>query len=155
VLLNRLCEIPGIGNWTAQYVAMRALGEPDAFPSSDLGLLRAMALGTSRDLELRAEAWRPWRAYAAMYLWRIAPNVCRAKENWFLGRIKRRPLNAPVRTIASQWLCNGQFGSNFLITPLPAFPRHSCSNPFFQPFKLSLYVYRQGLGAAPSSDVRC
>lgn len=67
--LTRLCEISGIGKWTAQYVAMRALGEPDAFPSSDLGLLRAMALGNSRDLELRAEAWRPWRAYAAMYLW--------------------------------------------------------------------------------------
>jgi AraC family transcriptional regulator of adaptative response / DNA-3-methyladenine glycosylase II len=72
--LNRLCDIPGIGKWTAQYVAMRALGEPDAFPSSDLGLLRAMnlALGSSRDLERHAEAWRPWRAYAAMYLWRIA-----------------------------------------------------------------------------------
>src|SRR6202167_495478 len=70
--LNRLCEIPGIGKWTAQYVAMRALGEPDAFPSSDLGLLRAMALGSSRELEHHAEAWRPWRAYAAMYLWRIA-----------------------------------------------------------------------------------
>jgi AraC family transcriptional regulator of adaptative response / DNA-3-methyladenine glycosylase II len=70
--LNRLCEIPGIGKWTAQYVAMRALGEPDAFPSSDLGLLRAMGLVSSRDLERHAEAWRPWRAYAAMYLWRIA-----------------------------------------------------------------------------------
>ena len=70
--LDRLCEIPGIGKWTAQYVAMRALGEPDAFPSSDLGLLRALALDTSRELEHRAEAWRPWRAYAAMYLWRIA-----------------------------------------------------------------------------------
>jgi AraC family transcriptional regulator of adaptative response / DNA-3-methyladenine glycosylase II len=70
--LDRLCEIPGIGKWTAQYVAMRALGEPDAFPSSDLGLLRAMALGSSRELEHHAEAWRPWRAYAAMYLWRIA-----------------------------------------------------------------------------------
>jgi AraC family transcriptional regulator, regulatory protein of adaptative response / DNA-3-methyladenine glycosylase II len=70
--LNRLCEIPGIGKWTAQYVAMRALGEPDAFPSSDLGLLRAMALGTTRELEQRAEGWRPWRAYAAMYLWKIA-----------------------------------------------------------------------------------
>jgi len=71
-LLNRLCEIPGIGKWTAQYVAMRALGEPDAFPSGDLGLMRAMALGTSRELEHRAEAWRPWRAYAAMYLWKVA-----------------------------------------------------------------------------------
>jgi len=72
VFLQRLCEIPGIGKWTAQYVAMRALGEPDAFPSTDLGLLRALALETARELELRAEAWRPWRAYAAMYLWRIA-----------------------------------------------------------------------------------
>jgi AraC family transcriptional regulator of adaptative response / DNA-3-methyladenine glycosylase II len=69
--LDRLCEIPGIGMWTAQYVAMRALGEPDAFPSSDLGLLRALTLGSSRELERRAEAWRPWRAYAAMYLWRM------------------------------------------------------------------------------------
>jgi AraC family transcriptional regulator, regulatory protein of adaptative response / DNA-3-methyladenine glycosylase II len=70
--LNRLCELPGIGKWTAQYVAMRALGEPDAFPSGDLGLLRAMALESPRELERHAEAWRPWRAYAAMYLWRIA-----------------------------------------------------------------------------------
>jgi AraC family transcriptional regulator of adaptative response / DNA-3-methyladenine glycosylase II len=53
-------------------VAMRALGEPDAFPSGDLGLLRAMALRNSRELEKHAEAWRPWRAYAAMYLWRLA-----------------------------------------------------------------------------------
>ena len=68
--LNRLCQIPGIGKWTAQYVAMRALGEPNAFPSSDLALLRAMALETPRELERRAEPWRPWRAYAAMYLWR-------------------------------------------------------------------------------------
>jgi AraC family transcriptional regulator of adaptative response / DNA-3-methyladenine glycosylase II len=70
--LHRLCEIPGIGKWTAQYVAMRALGEPDAFPSADLGLLRALDLGTARELEQLAEGWRPWRAYAAMYLWRIA-----------------------------------------------------------------------------------
>jgi len=67
--LKRLCEIPGIGSWTAQYIAMRALREPDAFPSSDLGLLRALDLRTPRELERRAEAWRPWRAYAAMYLW--------------------------------------------------------------------------------------
>ena len=66
---SRLCEIPGIGNWTAQYVAMRALGEPDAFPYGDLGLLRALELTNLRELEQRAENWRPWRAYAAMYLW--------------------------------------------------------------------------------------
>jgi 3-methyladenine DNA glycosylase/8-oxoguanine DNA glycosylase len=65
----RLCEIPGIGKWTAQYIAMRALGEPDAFPSGDLGLLRSLGLTTTRELQQRAEAWRPWRAYATMYLW--------------------------------------------------------------------------------------
>jgi AraC family transcriptional regulator, regulatory protein of adaptative response / DNA-3-methyladenine glycosylase II len=70
--LARLSGIPGIGQWTAQYVAMRALGEPDAFPSGDLGLLRALELKSVRELERRAEAWRPWRAYAAMYLWNIA-----------------------------------------------------------------------------------
>jgi AraC family transcriptional regulator of adaptative response / DNA-3-methyladenine glycosylase II len=67
--LTKLCDIPGIGAWTAQYVAMRALGEPDAFPSADLGLLRALGLQNTREIEPRAEAWRPWRAYAAMYLW--------------------------------------------------------------------------------------
>jgi AraC family transcriptional regulator, regulatory protein of adaptative response / DNA-3-methyladenine glycosylase II len=69
--LTRLSEIPGVGPWTAQYVAMRALGEPDAFPSGDLGLLRALNLGSVRELERRSAAWRPWRAYAAMYLWNI------------------------------------------------------------------------------------
>ncbi len=70
--LARMCAIPGIGNWTAQYVAMRALGEPDAFPSGDLGLLRALDLQSSRELERRSESWRPWRAYATMYLWTTA-----------------------------------------------------------------------------------
>src|SRR5215469_10005870 len=72
VFLDRLCEIPGIGTWTAQYVAMRALGEPDAFPYGDVALLRALGLRNNRELERRAEAWRPWRAYAAMYLWSMA-----------------------------------------------------------------------------------
>jgi AraC family transcriptional regulator of adaptative response / DNA-3-methyladenine glycosylase II len=70
--LSTMCAIPGIGKWTAQYVAMRALGEPDAFPSGDLGLLRALGLQRPRELEQRAEAWRPWRAYATMYLWTMA-----------------------------------------------------------------------------------
>ena len=69
----RLTALPGIGEWTAQYIAMRALRHPDAFPSSDLGLLRAVAaLGnpmTARQLAEYADRWRPWRAYAAMYLW--------------------------------------------------------------------------------------
>jgi AraC family transcriptional regulator, regulatory protein of adaptative response / DNA-3-methyladenine glycosylase II len=82
--LARLCEIPGIGKWTAQYVAMRALGEPDAFPPGDLGLLRALALQNSRELEQRAEAWRPWRAYAAMYLWNI-PSDHQTRESNLLS----------------------------------------------------------------------
>jgi AraC family transcriptional regulator of adaptative response / DNA-3-methyladenine glycosylase II len=68
-LQARLCELPGIGDWTAQYIAMRALGEPDAFPASDLGLLRSLSLDDECEVARRAEAWRPWRAYAAMYLW--------------------------------------------------------------------------------------
>jgi AraC family transcriptional regulator of adaptative response / DNA-3-methyladenine glycosylase II len=72
-LVTRLCEVPGLGPWTAHYIAMRALGEPDAFPASDLGLRKAagngaMPLSTS-ELERMAEAWRPWRAYAAVALW--------------------------------------------------------------------------------------
>jgi AraC family transcriptional regulator of adaptative response / DNA-3-methyladenine glycosylase II len=65
----RLCELPGIGAWTANYIAMRALGDPDAFPASDLGLLKAAGASSARRLEEMAEAWRPWRSYAALYLW--------------------------------------------------------------------------------------
>lgn len=68
-----LVSIPGIGDWTAQYVAMRALGNPDAFPSSDLGLRKAMSNGqgliSPAVLRKKSEVWRPWRSYAAIYLW--------------------------------------------------------------------------------------
>lgn len=68
-----LKRIPGIGDWTAQYIAMRALGEPDAFPAADLGIIRALAQDnqrpTPKQVSERAENWRPWRAYAAIYLW--------------------------------------------------------------------------------------
>jgi AraC family transcriptional regulator of adaptative response / DNA-3-methyladenine glycosylase II len=72
---ERLCRIPGMGPWTASYIAMRALGEPDAFPASDLGLRRGFAalngdgLPTAAELENHSELWRPWRSYAAMHLW--------------------------------------------------------------------------------------
>ena len=68
-LMRSLGEIAGIGKWTVGYVAMRALGEPDAFPTGDLGLLRALHLKGARELDARAEHWRPWRSYAALYLW--------------------------------------------------------------------------------------
>jgi AraC family transcriptional regulator, regulatory protein of adaptative response / DNA-3-methyladenine glycosylase II len=64
-----LREIPGIGDWTAQYIAMRALRDPDAFPYADVGLRKAAGGLSARALRERAEAWRPWRAYAAMHLW--------------------------------------------------------------------------------------
>ncbi len=67
--LDRLLEIPGIGAWTAQYIAMRALGEPDAFPFGDRALQRALKIESAKELQLRAESWRPWRAYAVTYLW--------------------------------------------------------------------------------------
>jgi AraC family transcriptional regulator of adaptative response / DNA-3-methyladenine glycosylase II len=72
---TRLTAIPGIGPWTAQYVAMRALAEPDAFPSGDLWLRRLISPGetlTEKAVEDVSRAWRPWRAYAAFYLWRRA-----------------------------------------------------------------------------------
>ena len=72
--IAQLRALPGIGEWTAQYIAMRALREPDAFPAADVGLLRAMAdrkgrRPTPAALLARAERWRPWRAYAAQHLW--------------------------------------------------------------------------------------
>jgi AraC family transcriptional regulator of adaptative response / DNA-3-methyladenine glycosylase II len=68
-VMQRLVEIPGIGDWTANYIAMRALHWPDAFPAGDLGLLRGSGLKTEAALRKKADAWRPWRAYAAMRLW--------------------------------------------------------------------------------------
>ncbi len=68
--MAQLRALPGIGDWTAQYVAMRAFDDGDAFPSGDLILRRAAGGCTPRALERRAEAWRPWRAYAVMLLWR-------------------------------------------------------------------------------------
>jgi AraC family transcriptional regulator, regulatory protein of adaptative response / DNA-3-methyladenine glycosylase II len=73
-----LSELPGFGPWTTQVIAMRALGDPDAFPVADLGVRRAaQALGlpaAPAALTARAERWRPWRAYAVQYLWSATPH---------------------------------------------------------------------------------
>ena len=68
--LTALRAIPGIGEWTAQYIAMRALAWPDAFPHTDYGVLKALNETDPRHALRRAEAWRPWRAYAVMHLWK-------------------------------------------------------------------------------------
>jgi AraC family transcriptional regulator of adaptative response / DNA-3-methyladenine glycosylase II len=72
--IARLRQIRGIGEWTAQYIALRAVRETDAFPAHDVGLLRGAermdgARPTVPDLLMRSECWRPWRAYAAQHLW--------------------------------------------------------------------------------------
>jgi len=71
--VTRLSALDGLGDWTAQYIAMRALREPDAFPASDLGVRRALESAEGRPspraLLATAEQWRPWRAYAVLHLW--------------------------------------------------------------------------------------
>jgi 3-methyladenine DNA glycosylase/8-oxoguanine DNA glycosylase len=83
-LEKRLCALPGIGPWTAQIVALRAFGEPDAFPAGDLGLRRALeAAGASTDapaLRARAASWSPFRAYATLHLWNSLPPASAKKE---------------------------------------------------------------------------
>jgi AraC family transcriptional regulator of adaptative response / DNA-3-methyladenine glycosylase II len=71
--VKEICTIKGIGDWTAQYIALRAINDPNAFPYSDLILRRAAAKTgetlTPKQMLLRAESWQPWRAYAVMLLW--------------------------------------------------------------------------------------
>jgi len=67
--LERLRALPGVGDWTAQVVAMRALADPDAFPAGDLAVRKALGGRSAAKILARAEAWRPWRAYAAVHLW--------------------------------------------------------------------------------------
>ncbi len=68
-VLAALKALPGIGDWTAQYIAMRALSWPDAFPHADLGVRKALGLTLDREVLAIAEQWRPWRAYATFHLW--------------------------------------------------------------------------------------
>jgi len=84
--IARLCALPGIGEWTAQYIALRALREPDAFPATDVGLMRALADAVSgrptpAEMLERAEQWRPWRAYAAQHLWAADAAAAPKKES--------------------------------------------------------------------------
>ncbi len=68
-VIEQLRALPGIGPWTAQYIAMRALGDADAFPASDLGLLRALQMNKPAEMLRRTATWQPWRAYGAIHLW--------------------------------------------------------------------------------------
>ena len=83
---TRLCALPGIGEWTAQYIAMRALGDPDAFPAGDANLLKKASLSNEHELVDRAERWRPWRAYGAMYLWQAGANAGKKTQFTLVSR---------------------------------------------------------------------
>lgn len=67
--IKKLMQLPGIGAWTAQYIAMRALGWTDAFPDTDFGVKKALVPRNRKEILALAETWRPWRAYATMCLW--------------------------------------------------------------------------------------
>jgi AraC family transcriptional regulator of adaptative response / DNA-3-methyladenine glycosylase II len=67
--LHQLRKIPGVGEWTAQYIAMRGLSWPDAFPHTDLGIIKALGEKNPKKVLAMTEKWRPWRAYAALHLW--------------------------------------------------------------------------------------
>src|SRR4029079_8812860 len=67
--IARLTELPGVGAWTAHYVAMRALRWPDAFPSGDVAVLNSLGGVSARQADELSQAWRPWRSYAVLHLW--------------------------------------------------------------------------------------
>jgi AraC family transcriptional regulator of adaptative response / DNA-3-methyladenine glycosylase II len=95
----RLLQLPGVGPWTVAYIAMRALGDPDACPLSDLGLRRAFeqhgAAVDVRSIERRAEQWRPWRAYATHHLWASLSPIQRPAS-------QRHPGEKPAATVAQE-----------------------------------------------------
>jgi AraC family transcriptional regulator of adaptative response / DNA-3-methyladenine glycosylase II len=70
--INRLAALPGIGPWTAHYVAMRALRWPDAFPKEDVVVRKNLGGVTPNEADALSQGWRPWRSYAVMHVWRMA-----------------------------------------------------------------------------------
>ena len=72
--MEKMKTLPGIGEWTAQYVAMRALGFPDAFPHTDLGVMKALNEKNPKKILELSKAWQPWRAYAVMHIWNLLEN---------------------------------------------------------------------------------
>jgi len=104
-VIAKLRSIRGIGEWTAQYIAMRVLREPDAFPAADIGLLRALTRAeagrpSAAEVVERAEAWRPWRAYAAQHLWTMDARTSRANTHTSLkDNVDAHPHSAsdPIR----------------------------------------------------------
>lgn len=96
-----LTQIPGIGNWTAQYVAMRALGEPDAFPRADVALMSALKVASAAEMERRSVVWRPWRSYATMYLWTKTGQSKQPKQRTQTAKIGTAPMNSESPSLSA------------------------------------------------------
>jgi AraC family transcriptional regulator of adaptative response / DNA-3-methyladenine glycosylase II len=90
VTVQRLAEIPGIGQWTANYIAMRALRWPDAFPKEDIAIRNNLGGVTAKQAEQMSQPWRPWRSYAVMHIWKMASMTQSAKA-------VQRPLTSSSR----------------------------------------------------------
>ena len=73
--IRRMAKLPGIGPWTAHYLAMRAMRWPDAFPKEDVAVRNSLGGVTAKEAEALSESWRPWRSYAVMHLWRMNPQA--------------------------------------------------------------------------------
>jgi AraC family transcriptional regulator of adaptative response / DNA-3-methyladenine glycosylase II len=99
-MIERLVELPGIGRWTAQYIAMRALRWPDAFPKEDIAVRKKLGGITSKQAEQLSERWRPWRSYAVLHLWHapegsLPDGLTRAASAKSLNR--RRPRHSSLQ----------------------------------------------------------
>src|SRR5262249_39003772 len=68
--IGQLAALPGIGQWTAHYIAMRALRWPDAFPKGDIAILNNLGKVCAKQADEMSQAWRPWRSYAVLHIWR-------------------------------------------------------------------------------------
>jgi len=69
VSIGQLAKLPGIGPWTAHYIAMRALRWPDAFPKEDIAVRNNLGGVSAKEAEVLSQPWRPWRSYAVMHVW--------------------------------------------------------------------------------------
>jgi AraC family transcriptional regulator of adaptative response / DNA-3-methyladenine glycosylase II len=85
--IERLAELPGIGPWTAQYIAMRAFGWPDAFPKEDIAVRNRLGGVSASEAEERSQQWRPWRSYAVMHLWSMGHAAPRSHSS-----VAKRPI---------------------------------------------------------------
>jgi AraC family transcriptional regulator, regulatory protein of adaptative response / DNA-3-methyladenine glycosylase II len=78
--ITQLAELPGIGLWTAHYLAMRAMRWPDAFPKEDIAVRNALGGVTAKEAEALSQPWRPWRSYAVMHLWQPVKRATRSRR---------------------------------------------------------------------------